>query len=86
MPQIPSGFGQNRGILYFAEDNSSTIKNCTFKVVSGNPIYGIRDDASVTGKVRAEALHPPTNFLMRLSVGLEIQIHGSEQRGRRAKG
>jgi hypothetical protein len=21
MPQIPSGFGQNRGILFFAEDN-----------------------------------------------------------------
>ena len=25
------------------------------------------------------------NFLMRLSLGLEIQIHGSERRGRRAK-
>ena len=24
MPQIPSGFGQNRGILFFAEDTSST--------------------------------------------------------------
>jgi hypothetical protein len=22
MPQIPSGFGQNRGILFFAEDNT----------------------------------------------------------------
>ena len=30
-------------------------------------------------------LRPPTNFLMRLSTGLEIQIHGSERRGRRAK-
>ncbi len=25
------------------------------------------------------------NFLTRLSIGLEIQIHGSERRGRRAK-
>jgi hypothetical protein len=24
MPQIPSGFGQNRGILFFAEDSRST--------------------------------------------------------------
>ena len=23
MPQIPSGFGQNRGILFFAEDTSN---------------------------------------------------------------
>jgi hypothetical protein len=30
-------------------------------------------------------LHLQMNFLMRLSVGLEIQIHGSEQRGRRGK-
>ena len=30
-------------------------------------------------------LRPQMNFLMRLSLGLEIQIHGSERRGRRAK-
>ena len=30
-------------------------------------------------------LRLPMNFLMRLSTGLEIQIHGSERRGRRVK-
>src|SRR5271165_2520117 len=28
---------------------------------------------------------PQMNFLMRLSLGLEIQIHGSERRGRKAR-
>src|ERR1700745_3104111 len=37
------------------------------------------------GRVPVEALRPQMNFLMRLSVGLEIQIHGSEPRGRRGK-
>ena len=37
------------------------------------------------GRAQAEALRPQMNFLMLLSLGLEIQIHGSEQRGRRAK-
>ena len=32
-----------------------------------------------------EALRPQMNFLTRLSLGLVIQIHGSERRGRRAK-
>src|ERR1700730_11185911 len=38
-----------------------------------------------TGRGQVEALRPQMNFLMRLSLGLEIQIHGSELRGRRAK-
>jgi serine/threonine protein kinase len=38
-----------------------------------------------TGKVRAEILHPQTNFLTQLSLGLEIQIHGSERHGRRER-
>src|SRR4029453_14093880 len=37
------------------------------------------------GRAQAEALRPQTNFWMLLSLGLEIQIHGSGQRGRRAK-
>src|SRR6266478_3389761 len=38
-----------------------------------------------TGKALAETLRPRMNFLMPLSLGLEIQTHGSERRGRRAK-
>src|SRR5271165_526945 len=38
-----------------------------------------------TDRARVRTLRPQTNFLMRLSLGLEIQIHGSERRGRRAK-
>ena len=37
------------------------------------------------GRVPVEALRPEMNFLTPLSVGLEIQIPGSEPRGRRAK-
>src|ERR1700730_12495016 len=33
-----------------------------------------------------EALRQQMNFLTRLSLGLEIQIHGSERGGRRARG
>src|ERR1700704_4324560 len=33
----------------------------------------------------AETLHPPMNFLTLPSLGLEIQIHGLEPRGRRAR-
>ena len=39
-----------------------------------------------TDRARAGARLPPKNLLMRLSTGLEIRIHGSERRGRRAKG
>jgi hypothetical protein len=38
-----------------------------------------------TDRARVARLPPPTNFLTLLSLGLEIQIHGSERRGRRAK-
>src|ERR1700752_2415126 len=38
-----------------------------------------------TDKAAVERLRPQMNFLTRLSLGLEIQIHGSERRGRRAK-
>src|SRR4029077_13976174 len=38
-----------------------------------------------TDRAAAAVLRPPMNFLTLLSLGLEIQIHGSEQRGRRAK-
>ena len=34
MPQIPSGFGQNRGILFFAEDNSHSVLNFTHKLLA----------------------------------------------------
>src|SRR6201993_5186562 len=37
------------------------------------------------GGVRVGTLRLPMNFLMPLLPGLEIQIHGSERRGRRAK-
>ena len=39
-----------------------------------------------TDKAAVGTLRPQTNFLMRLSTGLAIQIRGSERRGRRAKG
>jgi len=51
-------------------------------------IIGLRSSFSAgpfTSRAAVEALRPPMNFLTLLSVGLEIQIHGSEQRGRRAK-
>src|SRR4030081_3468440 len=38
-----------------------------------------------TDKVPAETLHPRTNFLTLLSLGLGIQIHGSERLGRRGQ-
>src|SRR5258706_2454668 len=38
-----------------------------------------------TGRVPVEVLRPQMNFLTRHLRGLEIQIHGSERRGRRAK-
>src|SRR4029077_1200008 len=38
-----------------------------------------------TDRALVGALLPQMNFLMRLSAGLAIQIHGSERRGRRAK-
>src|SRR5208282_1651334 len=38
-----------------------------------------------TDRAAVETLRPQMNFLMRLSTGLEIQIHGSARRGRRAR-
>src|SRR5271169_1724898 len=38
-----------------------------------------------TDRAPAGTLRLQMNFLMRLSLGLEIQINGSERRGRRAK-
>ena len=38
-----------------------------------------------TDRAAVGTLRPQMNFLTRLSLGLEIQIHGSERRGRRAK-
>src|ERR1700730_11299355 len=38
-----------------------------------------------TDRAAAGRLRPLMNFLMRLSLGLEIQIHGSVPPGRRAK-
>src|SRR5262249_16825035 len=38
-----------------------------------------------TDRAAGDTLRPRTNFLMLLLPGLEIQIHGSEQPGRRAK-
>src|SRR5271166_5470151 len=38
-----------------------------------------------TDRAAVGALRPQMNFLMRLSLGLAIQIRGSEPRGRRAK-
>src|SRR5208337_5376742 len=37
-----------------------------------------------TGRGQVEVLRPQMNLLTRLSLGLGIQIHGSERRGRRA--
>src|SRR6201987_3455629 len=38
-----------------------------------------------TDRAAVARLRPLMSFLTRLSLGLEIQIHGSERRGRRAK-
>ena len=38
-----------------------------------------------TDRAAVERLHPQMNFLMRLSLGLAIQIHGSERHGKRAR-
>src|SRR6202140_4575447 len=43
-------------------------------------LVGPSTDRAAVGRLR-----PQMNFLMRLSLGLEIQIHGSERPGRRAK-
>src|ERR1700730_14797147 len=43
-------------------------------------LVGPSTDRAAVGRLR-----PQMNFLTRLSLGLEIQIHGSELRGRRAK-
>jgi hypothetical protein len=40
----------------------------------------VHRDIKPVGRLRLQK-----NFSMRLSLGLEIQIHGSERRGRRAK-
>src|SRR5208282_4296694 len=49
-------------------------------VLRSSFLAGPSTDRDVVG-----ALRPQTNFLMLLSLGLEILIHGSERRGRRAK-
>src|ERR1700674_4404618 len=38
-----------------------------------------------TDRARVGALRPPMSFWTQLSFGLEIQIHGLERRGRRAR-
>src|SRR5260370_23654436 len=38
-----------------------------------------------TDRAAVERLRPQMNFSMRLSLGLEIQIHGSERHGRKAR-
>src|SRR6266478_3467532 len=43
-------------------------------------LVGPSTDRAAVGRLR-----PQMNFLMRLSLGLEIQIHGSERRGRKAR-
>src|SRR5260370_32623975 len=43
-------------------------------------LVGPSTDRAAVGTLRLQM-----NFLMRLSLGLEIQIHGSERRGERAK-
>src|ERR1700738_3786701 len=43
-------------------------------------LAGPSTDRAAVGRLR-----PQMNFLMRLSLGLEIQIHGWERRGRRAR-
>src|ERR1700736_2530642 len=45
----------------------------------------IRKEDASTGRAAVGALRPQMNSLTPLSLGLEIQIHGSEPRGRRAK-
>src|SRR5437879_13757358 len=39
-----------------------------------------------TDRAAVVKLRPQMNFLMWLSLGLQIQIHGSERRGKRVKG
>src|ERR1700716_3318335 len=43
-------------------------------------LVGPSTDRAAVGRLR-----PQMNFLTRLSLGLEIQIHGSERRGRKAR-
>src|SRR3984893_13045358 len=43
-------------------------------------LVGPSTDRAAVGRLR-----PQMNFLMRLSTGLQIQIHGSERPGRRAR-
>src|SRR5271170_4515766 len=43
-------------------------------------LAGLSTDRAAVGRFR-----PQMNFLMRLSLGLEIEIHGSERRGRKAR-
>src|SRR5277367_1568824 len=43
-------------------------------------LVGLSTNRAAVGRLR-----PQMNFLMRLSIGSAIQIHGSERRGRRAK-
>src|ERR1700675_3682824 len=52
----------------------------TIIVLRKSSLAGPSTDRAAAGKLRL-----PMNFLTRLSLGLEIQIHGSERRGRRAK-
>src|SRR5271157_2742693 len=49
-------------------------------VLRNSFLVGPSTDRAAVGRLRLQM-----NFLMRLSLGLEIQIHGSERRGRRAR-
>src|SRR6266481_6349346 len=52
----------------------------TIIVLQSSFLVGHSTDRAPVGRLR-----PQMNFSMRLSLGLAIQIHGSEPRGRRAK-
>src|ERR1700741_662843 len=52
----------------------------TIIVLQSSFLVGPSTDRAPAGPLRQQM-----NFLTRLSLGLEIQIHGSERRGRRAK-
>src|SRR3984893_15320322 len=52
----------------------------TITVLQSLFLVGPSTDRAAVGRLR-----PQMNFLMRLSLGLEIQIHGSERHGRRVK-
>src|SRR5580692_2667086 len=52
----------------------------TIIVLQSSFLVGPSTDRAAVGRLR-----PQMNSLMRLSLGLEIQIHGSERRGRKAK-